>query len=240
MLYVFMVIFSTALASTPYETYKSRSSDRWTIANWFETKRQVNLMDQWLSRNRKTKNIFDLDLSLSHLQDEVNTKKFDGSETESNADYYGGEFSFYIYSVGINATYHETEDVSKNRIYSGSAALRLLGTSNQTTRLIVFYGKHFEETALDSWRPNYFGTALTIYITDFLGIEGSYRKYLEEESSLAYLGKGDQKDFSVFVDIYFLRLFTKWSDKELEFNNPSDETREVEHKSFEAGLKFFF
>jgi hypothetical protein len=84
------------------------------------------------------------------------------------------------------------------------------------------------------------GTAVTIYITDFLGIEGSYRKYLEEESSLAYMGEGDQKDLSVFIDIYFLRVFTKWTDKELEFKNLSNETREEEHKSFEAGFKFFF
>jgi hypothetical protein len=144
MLYLFLVIFNTAVAATPYENYKARSSDRWTIANWFETKHQIGLMDQWLSRNRKTKNIFDTEFSLSYLQDEVATKNFDLSELESETNYYGGEFSFYIYFFGLNATYYEDEEDSDNKIYSGSANLRLLGSSNQTTRLIVFYGKHLK------------------------------------------------------------------------------------------------
>lgn len=231
---------NAAMANTPYEAYKARSSDRWTIANWFETKRQVSLMDQWLSRNRKTKNIIDVDLSLSYLTDDLKTKEFDTSITTNTTEYYGSNFSFYLYFIGIEADYYEDVDESENRHYSGSAHIRLLGSSNQTTRISLFYGKEFIENTSTVWHPHFYGAKATVYITNFLGIEGSYQKYIEEETNLDYIGNGDKKDFTVFVDIYFLRLFAKWVKEIREYENQLGQTLEEEHKGFEAGLRFYF
>ncbi|MCB0347645.1 MAG: hypothetical protein KDD37_02360 [Bdellovibrionales bacterium] len=240
MLGIVLAFIGFTFADTPYENYKARSSDRWTIANWFETKRQVRLMDQWLSRHRKSKNIMDLDLSFSYLSDETKTKNFDTSTANTSTDYYGGNFAFYLYFIGVEAEYYEDVDESENRHYAGSAHIRLLGTSNQTTRISIFYGKEFIENMNLVWHPTFYGARLTVYITNFLGIEGTYQKYIEEDTDLDYVGNGDKKDFSVFVDIYFLRLFAKWVDENREYKNQLDQTQEEDHKGFEAGLRFYF
>lgn len=235
-----LLSFNTATANTPYEAYKARSSDRWTIANWFETKNQVRLMDQWLSRNKKNKNIMDIDLSLSYLTDDLKTKNFDSTTSVTTTEYYGSNFSFYLYFIGIEADYYEDTEESENRHYSGSAHIRLLGSSNQTTRISLFYGKGFIEDTTTAWHPTFYGAKATVYITDFLGIEGTYQKYIEEDTNLDYIGNGDKKDFTVFIDIYFLRLFAKWVNENREYKNQLEQTYDEEHKGFEAGLRFYF
>jgi hypothetical protein len=229
-----------SFAESPLAKYQARSSDRWTIADWFETKRQVSLMDQWLTRNRKTKNIFDFELGAAQQEIESTFTSAGGIVTESESTYQGVNLSMYFYFVGVEGSYYEDKDNDENLHYSSSVNLRLLGSNNQTTRWVIYYGSHSVESAIDTWQPNYYGTRLSVYITKFLGIEGNYLKYIEEESDLGLMGEGSRQDFSIFLDIYFLRLYGKWIDEELEFTNPLDQITTEEHKGFEAGFTFFF
>lgn len=116
---------------------QAKSSSRWTLADWLAQKQKNSLADQWLALHTSS-NWFDLSLSGQQTQFEVKTTPANGTATTTKDGGQLYEADMYISIFNLNGEMEKRGDDYES--YAGAAGIRLFGTSNQTTNLVVRYG----------------------------------------------------------------------------------------------------
>ncbi len=180
--------------------YEGTKTTRWTIADWLETKKKINLMDQWLAANTKESN-FEAYLEGAQLE---------GDDTDGVAgdtsSIYGIKLIYSVVGLKYQMLSQEKSDLKDQRV---DLSIRLLGASERNTNLQINYGvDQFKNlVAGESTQISHWGASLKLYIFDFLGFEGSLQNFLPTKTSTEIEIKGSESAYGVFLEVSFIELY---------------------------------
>lgn len=215
---------------------QEKQQSRWSLLDWMNTKKKMSLMDQWLALNSSV-NHFEFALFGAQTKtDRVNT--YDTlSETKSG---FQAGLSLYYKIFGLEGAIEEVEHTLREKNYS--LGLRVFGKSDQGPNIKVLYGQSqmFDYSQNEKITPNTFGGKSTIYLAPFLGLEGSYQKYLTEnfKNSTTELS-GEKIGYGAFLEMSFLRLYFLQEKRSLYYKSSTTQSK----RSFDSttlGAKLFF
>ncbi|MCB0411363.1 MAG: hypothetical protein KDD22_02485 [Bdellovibrionales bacterium] len=181
---------------------QAKSTSRWTLADWLAQKEKIGLMDLWLLQNTEP-TLGEATLGYRYFFAEEETQ---GQTLSPHKDLQGFDLALYVLRLGFSGGY-EIHPTDFKESY-GQVNLRLLGLSQQSTRLNIFYGYRRRASKLtsDIWRQNYWGGELNLYITHFLGLLGDYRYYRKQASPQGSSLGGDAWSYGAFLEFGLLRL----------------------------------
>ena len=153
---------------------RGQDIDRWTLSDWLFTKNQVGLMDQWLSSNKKDKNVFNFNLGaeVGKMKRSSENSAAPGTITNENLDVQRANLAMFVYLIGIEGSYAENKgDTSgKEKDLSYQIDVRVLGSSNASTNWNFYLGQRNFETDSDTFKNDYYGTAFTLYLIQNLAV----------------------------------------------------------------------
>jgi hypothetical protein len=91
----------------------------------------------------------------------------------------------------------------------------------------------------ETFRNQFYGGSLTLYITKYFGIEGLYKQYLEDESDAGQKLEGERIEGTFFIDFSFIRPYATYFQEKEELTTT---TERVENKKngIMGGIKIFF
>ncbi len=238
-LFLALNISTFALAEGVYtviiKKQEEKKKNRWTLADWLATKKTIALQDQWLALNSsETWFEFVLDYGLGTLEE---TKSSDSLTREMDMSRFGG--ALYIKFIGL-----EYNSYSFDTLYDQSdyrLNLLILGSSIQSTHLRGFYGQRsYSYQDYSNYDQNFWGGNLTFYLANFLGIEGTFTKYLEASSdNSTYTSDGERTELTAFLELWALRLYATQFKERMLFRGASEsEKTNLEGTVF--GVKLFF
>jgi len=224
----------------------NKYQDRWTIADWFETQRQVRLLDQWLALNSSS-NPFEFYLGADYGELERTNTDSSVVGTPDTHNMYRGTFGAFATIVGLQAQYAVSDE--EYELLEGTFNLRILGRAQQATNWTLFYG-YSQRTEKDkintpvveeTFKNTFGGASFSIYFTKYFGVEGLYKTYFKKKSDRDTEMEGQRAEGTVFIDFSFLRIYGTYYEEKLEFTNPTlTIDREAERKGILGGLRFFF
>lgn len=181
---------------------EEKKASRWTLSDWLMTKQRISLMDQWLSLNTES-NFFDFSFSY----DKYNFKQI-SSDEEKNYNDSNLNTKFFMSFIGLEANYEKLHSAFSSKSYG--LDLRLLGSSLQSTHLLLKYGfintKSTFGTDNLEFSSKYFEIEGNLYLLGFLGVSYKYhdtKKVSKDEISYA---KGSQ-NYGVFLDLWILKFY---------------------------------
>lgn len=183
------------------EKQEAKSKSRWSISQWLDTKKRNNLMDQWLQLNtNSTRFEFYFTGSLVKVKDQQALYYQENS-------YQRFGFGAFFHMVGVEYSLSNFSSGSSNLEYL--ASFRLLGSSLQSTNLIISYGRNVREDGQNGDLSNDFWQLRSnVYLVDFLGLDLAYRKTLSNNNVLnSQEVSGDRLSVNAFVEIGLARFF---------------------------------
>jgi len=217
--------------------------DVWSLSDYFETQRKNRLMDQWLAMNSSS-NPFEFALGAQTVlyDSRVKTDGVEGLEKEFRMN--RAQLAAYASIIGLEAEYAESKEDFTN--LEGSIHLRLLGKSSQGTNLTGFYGIRYRKdksltTTEEKFQQNFTGGSITLNLTKFSGIVGTYKTYFTDKTDAGNELEGDRIEGTFFIDFRFLRVYGTYFKENEEYKNiVTPETKEIERDGIFGGIKLFF
>ncbi len=175
----------------------------WNLADWMAQKQKFTLMDEWLAVN-KQKKVFEFILDGGQINYDLST----GASTSKNKiAHYSAAFYFSIFGIegGI-----ENSNEDRDSTF-GQLNLRLLGQSSQTTSVTAGYGAISIHDKVNNHKfTNQYGhLTFQLYLFNFLGFDGAYRKYLGAQDEVNTDYDGERIEYGTFVEFGFVRLYGK-------------------------------
>lgn len=218
----------------------SKDSSRWTLTDYLSQKQKVRLMDQWLSLNGSAVKLESI-ISGGSLRYDMTSTDGSGVKVTSTENITTGKLSIFYTIFGVEGEYEKSNKDWNS--WSAMGSLRLLGSSQQNTNLTASYG--FREKKLTGAAPETFQNqfaqgSLNIYITSFMGIDGTYRTYFDHKSNQGRNFKGVRASAGLFFEIKFLRIFGQFHQENSEIT-PADgsaPTKEEKH-GIDVGARIF-
>ena len=208
-----------------------KKKTRWTLADWFETKNKVHLMDKWLAANSSA-NLFEFYLSYSN---------YDYKQTQSiipAVDEYRDNSSAYAIAgflsiFGIKAE-QSSDKISIHNQYE--ILLRILGDAEQSSRLNIFYGRDHQNSRQvdENSSDDFWGAELRLYLLSFLSLEGRFQKYLKNEMNDS--GWDLISTYGLNVDLGPFQMFGLWSASD----TGSNSINEIQREGIKYGLRMYF
>lgn len=235
-----LLIYISSFAQLPkyitdmYPKQKYVKESRWTIADWFETKQKIDLMDQWLAMNRSA-NIFELKLSAGlGKHDDTNTASLSDLEGDDLKQY---QVSAFLTIFGLEAALQELADGSE--LKRAFFKVRLLGTSEQSSNIIIKYGQQqwLDMGLGEDLKNTVWGGQLTLYLFDFFGLTASYESIMDETTGAIGL-KGARSEYGGFLELGFVRLLGTWFTEPLDVTQ-SGTTTSLERRGVTVALQLF-
>ncbi|HMN68793.1 MAG TPA: hypothetical protein PKC28_09680 [Bdellovibrionales bacterium] len=216
----------------------ARASSRWTLADWLTQKNKMSLADQWLAMNRSV-NLFDVNLSGGHNKYKVKTTDPLGNQVtvDNESMSYGADM--YISFVNLFGEYEKTKDDQES--YGGGLGLRLLGSSTQTTSLVVRYGwrRLRDLGSQEDWENQFAEGELELYLIRAFGLTGKYRHYFPRNSNKGTRLAGHRVSAGAFFEFAVFRLFGNYYEEPTELGAPADRTTQ-KRAGVEGGLSLMF
>lgn len=222
---------SSALAADIYivvlQKQEEKKASRWSIADWLETKKRIEVMDQWLALNSSSnifEGYFDYNYSEYGVRDNLgNTKR----RTLNS-----GGAGLFASIVGIEGKYTQSDE--KYDDYEAMASLRLFGRADQGSNITVSYGVRFFDyntetnNIEDNVTSKFWNVRSSLYLISNLGIQGSFRKYSTDRTDKRNVKvHGQRVEGGAFIDLSFFRLYgTYFKDYFYSKEAVSKETRE--------------
>lgn len=217
--------------------------DVWSLSDWFETQRKHRLMDQWLAMNSSS-NPFEFALGAQTVTYDSLTKTNGVAGAEEEFRMNRAQLAAYASIIGLEAEYAESKEDFTN--LEGSIHLRLLGRNSQGTNLTGFYGIRYRKdenltTSEEKFQQNFAGGSLTLNLTKFAGVIGTYKTYFSDKSDAGNELEGDRMEGTFFIDFKFLRVYgTYFKEKEEYKSVVIPETKDIERDGIFGGVKLFF
>lgn len=217
-----------------------KDSTRWTLTDYLSQKQKVRLMDHWLGLNGSAVK-FESILSGGSLQYNTTSTNGSGVKVKSSESITSGKFSLFYTIFGLEGEYEKSNKDWNST--SGMFSIRLLGSSQQNTNLTASYGirkKAYTGDTPETFQNQFAQGSLNLYIVEFFGIDGSYRSYFNNKSSLQRDFKGTRITGGVFFEVGFFRIYGQFN-QEMSEITPADgsaATKE-DRQGFDVGAKIF-
>ncbi len=217
-----------------------KDTTRWTLTDYLSQKQKVRLMDHWLGLNGSAV-AFETIVSGGGLQYNTTSTNGSGVKVKSNESVTSGRISLFYQMVGIEGEYEKSNKDWNST--AGMVSLRLLGSSQQNTNVTASYGirkKAYTGDTPETFQNQFAQGSLNLYIVEFFGIEGTYRSYFNNKSSLQRDYSGTRVTGGVFVEIGFLRVYGQFNQEKSEIT-PADGSAALteDRQGFDVGAKIF-
>jgi len=216
----------------------NRASSQWTLADWLAQKNKMRLADHWLAMNRSA-SIFELNPSGGYNKFQIKTTDAAGVTTTVDRHAQSYQLDMYISLLNLMGEFEKTDNHIE--AYGGALGLRLLGTSSQTTNLILRYGwrrlRHL--TTQEDWENQFAEGQLQLYLVSVFGLQSKYRHYFPNTSNKGNKLEGRRLTAGAFVELAIFRLYADYYQEPLEKTSAGIVSQE-EREGFEYGLKLFF
>ncbi|OFZ53369.1 MAG: hypothetical protein A2428_10425 [Bdellovibrionales bacterium RIFOXYC1_FULL_54_43] len=210
---------------------EEKAKNRWTLAEWLETRDRMRLMDLWLALHSPTPYEFVFE-GAYESGERVGAVPLKGTRLGATA--YASIFGLGVSRTSVNAT--DVRDVD----LLGTFFLRIFGFHAQGTNITLQAGvRGFQNNTFDS-RNAFAGVASSIYLNRFFGIEGLYRHHFDSlPGASGSILSGARHEGGAFIDFRFFRVFGNYfsdSDK-LVVSGIAAESRRT---GINLGTKLFF
>jgi hypothetical protein len=235
---LFFSISSSAKSSSFFDSLNKKSSgknaSKWTIADWLETKKKVQVMDHWLAVNSSI-NIFEFYLGVSHF--DFTDQLFDLGEPgiKSKDELSTITLAGFLTILGLKIQ-NEIDDSMDTT--SMEVLLRVFGKSEQSSRWNLFYGTNFikDDFYLESYKRVFYGSEVRIYIFKFLSMDGRYVFFEPSEVPDNSIKKGTLVEYGLNFDLGAFQLFGKYVDQTNDLTLSSKMIR----NGIRYGVNFYF
>lgn len=236
------MLSSLASADTVWEyvdkKLEKKKFERWSLSSWFYQKEQMNLQDQWLYMNTDRSGL-GTEFYIEYLKTNFDKDTADNLNDETDGTSY--EAAFYLGPFGLVGRKEEYANLSDQS--EGSLNLRLIGSSHQSTHLILTYGiRNFEVRDEGKFSQSFYGGEMSLYLLPFLGFDGRYRYYIQSENE-------DESDslrsartqWGVFIDLSFVRVFVNQFEENLILKNSVNQSLTKQQvKGTSLGVRLYF
>jgi hypothetical protein len=193
---------------------KAQTRKGWNLTDWIAQRDRMKQQDLWLAMNTPTP--YEFFFGGEH-------RSLSNPDGESDRRFQFGAF-YRVFGVTLE---HE----SRAKRYNAFANLRIYGLHQQGTNITLFGGIR-SQSGQEEFRSAVAGASVTLYLTNFLGVEGSYRKYFDGTSGKdSYGRKGKQIEANGFIDLKFLRVYGGLIRTDF---------KPVRESGYQLGARFFF
>ncbi|MGE0173024.1 MAG: hypothetical protein AB7T49_09575 [Oligoflexales bacterium] len=224
-------------------TQKERQDTRWTLTEWLRIKERMKLMDVWLAMfSDPKKDEFRPELSLTYGRSraEVSSTGSGSSDMELQnlkaqlwlTNLISSTVGIRTLNIDLGVEGADTKPLdtaqasrlgAKVNYVSGN--FRIFGKSVQDTSLIVKGGRYTLDEGDHNRTGAFAGGELCLYLTKWLGIEGTYGAYYSETFFESYDDfNGSYFDYYGFVEVSLLRLFVGKFEQDLQYQGTSQAT----------------
>lgn len=213
---------------------KEKEQSRWSLADWFSTKKKIALMDQWLALNSST-TWAEVILDYGNLG--IEETMSDNSSTTKSFTRLGG--SFYLKFIGLE--YNQYSAANRKKESDFRLNLLLLGSSVQSTHIRGFAGKReYELSDYSQYDQSLYGGSVTLYLASFLGLEYIYTKYRSQESQNSLFKMSAEKnEYGAFIEVSFLRIYYNFIKENTLFKSNLSRVSKKD-TGHQMGIKLFF
>lgn len=215
-----------------------KEQSKWTIVDFLAQKKKIQLMDMWLAMNTSA-SMFEFSLGGGPVSYDYTTRT-NGSVTTTHQTSQRYHMNGYVSIFGIEAEYEDTNQKLRN--YSAAIGIRLLGNSNQTTRLTAKYGiqKRVDESASpeEIWQNQFAEGSLQLYVIDFFGLHGDYRYYFPDKSTSGNDLSGTKATAGAFIEIGMFRIYGDGFQEKMKYKT-STTTTDRDRVGYEYGVQLY-
>ena len=212
---------------------EAKEKSRWTLADWLTTKKTIALQDQWLALH-SSENWFEfiLDYGTGTLDESIDHTAYELDQTNWGA-------ALYLKFLGL-----EYNSQSFSRDYDSSDLrlnLLVLGSSVQSTHIRGFYGERdYSLQNYGTYKQNFWGLNLTLYLASFLGVEGKFIKFQKATAdNNQFSSDGERTELTGFIELWMLRLYATQYRERMLFRSTSSFTKSNSEGTV-LGVKLFF
>lgn len=229
-------------AETVWEYVDRKIEDKkikkWSLSNWLFMKEKFALQDQWLALNTRNETPpFEFYIDYSKLNFDSDTANNENEEEVG----VNTEAAIYYSIIGLSYRAESYEDLYTQQ--EGALNLRIIGTSHQSTHLILSAGgRIFEDEAEGEFRQTFYGGDISLYLLPFLGFDGRYRRYLnaENDDKTSEI-ESTRTQWGMFLDISFFRIFTYQFEENIDFKTLATGNKfEQQIKGTGLGIRLYF
>lgn len=219
------------------ERLEKREFKRWSLSSWMFSKRKFALQDQWLALNTND------DESPVEFYVDYSKLEFDSDTADNENEQEVGvnvESALYYSIIGLSYRSELYEDLYEQ--VEGALNLRLVGTSHQSTHLILTGGgRVFTDNDLGDFRQTFYGGDISLYLLPFLGFDGRYRRYLiAENDDKTTEMESARTQWGMFIDLGPFRVFTYQFEESFDLKTLStSNTFEQQIKGTGVGLRIY-
>jgi hypothetical protein len=225
---VSLTIFSSNLrgeepyaSSGRYDTEKNR----WSLADWIQTRDKMRLMDLWLAIHSPSPYEF------------YGAADYQFGRISASYPYSGWDFTAGAYAslFGVEA---QREITSADTRWLALFHFRVFGQHDQSTNITFEAGAKYESDSLDAYWAPVIGGKFTIYLTKFFGIDGIYRNSISTTSGTGTQYYGFLLQGGAFIDFKFVRVYAQYLYESETRNGPAGPS--VFRSGLKTGVKLYF
>jgi hypothetical protein len=220
---------------------EAAAANRFSLAEWLETKNRNNMMDMWMGYNTNNGSSYEFMLNAGQHQYDVKQTVGGLSLVDQTYRSYSGAFTAYAKNVGLTAEYQGNKEEHYDDV-TGIFNFRLFGKSLQASHLTLHYGLRTRNgTGPNSYRMNqqFPAGTLQLYIVENFGIFGHYRKYLKVTESSFGETEADEGRYGAFIEFGRLRFFGNiFNENQTSILNGVK--TEINNKGTKIGLELYF
>ncbi len=241
---ILICFFHTSLyAETVWEyvdkKLEKKEFERWSLSSWLYDKQKFVLQDQWLAMNIDQDGLFwEFYADYAKSQFDIDTANNLNEESEG----YTSEAAVYLSLLGLSYRYEKYNELYDSKELAFN--LRLVGTSHQSTHLIVSYGKRnlFDIDDSEDFIQSFYGVDISLYLVSFFGFDARYRAYQKNKSdSGSYEMESQRTQWGAFIDLAFLRVFAYQFEENFEYDYlTTGDFEKRQSKGTAAGIRVYF
>ena len=246
----FLIVKSLAAATGEsgrkfYEGWDKKSQNkavkRWTIEDWLDTKKKINMMDQWLAAHSSA-NPYEFYLggdTISH--DYVEETVLTAVENTETRRLNRANFGAFASIVGLEAQY-ESDDKDE-LAWLGIFNLRVFGIAQQSTHITLGYGLQNSKIPSDkeSTQNQFASVTFSLYLLKHFGFDGLYRYYLAAKiPNSEYELAGERFEVRAFIDYSFLQIYGLWFKQPMRKTADENPVFRITRSGLGFGLRLYF
>jgi hypothetical protein len=213
----------------------SKQAQRWSLSQWMEQKGKLQWMDVWLGSNTNPPSFYELYLGVDYTQMDRAFVSPIGNLPVVTEDIVSksGHIGLFVSIFGLHGRYERSQD-SERKSWDALAQLRILGTSDQASNLVLFYG--LKDLTLSQHQQA--GGYLTLYLLQHWAIQGRYSHFFEDTSDSGAAVSGKRTELSTWLEWGPVRVFGSYFKEPIE-HSLGGTTSETSFEGFSVGFRTY-